>query len=215
MVDFSFMFRFRKLRCTLAHAALLCVLITGTTFLSAQTPAAPVAVDIRGPRGLVEIPVPEKPPIALWCGIGAGMLAVAAAWFLMRKFKRDKQRKSPLAIALGALNELAGTRESLAAEAFANRAAQTVRQYLSEQFGLAAPRRTTEEFLRDLAKNDRIPLVNESDHLRVFLKSCDLAKFAGSNLNMNQRDELLQAARSFVEATSKPPLEPKSEGGAS
>lgn len=214
MVDFGFTFRLRKLRRILAHAAVLCVFMAGTAVLSAQPPPAPVAEDIRGPRGLVEIPVPEKPPIALWSGVGAGLLAVAVAWFLMRKFKRDKQRKSPLVIALGALNELAGTRESLAAEAFANRAAQTVREYISEQFGLAAPRRTTEEFLRDLAKNDRTPLVSESDHLRVFLKSCDLAKFAGSNLNMSQRDDLLQAARGFIETTSTPVLKPKLEGGA-
>ncbi|MEO8614443.1 MAG: hypothetical protein ABI600_04830 [Luteolibacter sp.] len=188
--------------------------MAGTADLSAQAPATPVAEDIRGPRGPVEIPVPEKPPIALWSGIGAGLLAVAVAWFLIKRFERDKQRKSPLVVALGALNELAGTRESLAAEAFANRAAQTVRQYISEQFGLAAPRRTTEEFLRDLAKNDSSPLIAESDHLRVFLKSCDLAKFAGSNLNMNQRDDLLHAARGFIETTSAPVLKPNSEGGA-
>lgn len=214
MVDFVVIFRIQKLRCALAHVALLCVLMAGTAVLSAQAPTAPAAEDIRGPRGLIEIPVPEKPPIALWSGIGVGLLVVVVAWFLINKFKRDKQRKSPLAIALGALNELAGTRESLAAEAFANRAAQTVRQYISEQFGIAAPRRTTEEFLRDLAKNDNTPLVSESDHLRVFLKSCDLAKFAGSNLNMNQRDDLLQAARGFIETTSTPALRSNSEGGA-
>ena len=197
------MSQLRKLCGVIPHAAVFCCLIST---LSAQ---APEAEDIRGPRGLVEIPVPEKPPIALWSGIGAGLLAVAVVWFLMRKFSRAKKRKSPLSIAMSSLAELAGTREALPAEAFAIRAAQTVRQYVADQFGLAAPRRTTEEFLHDLAMNAGSPLASESDHLRVFLKSCDLAKFAGSNLSMSQRDDLLQAARGFIETTSAPVITPK------
>lgn len=199
------MFRFLNLRRALAHAAVFCCLVSS---LSAQAPATPEE-DIRGPRGLVEIPVPEKPPVALWWGIGGGLLAVAVVYLLMKKFEAVKKGKSPLSIAMSSLTELAGTREALPAEAFANRAAQTVRQYVAEQFGIAAPRRTTEEFLHDLAKNENVPLVGESDHLRVFLKSCDLAKFAGSNLNMSQRDELLQAARGFIETTSAPVITPK------
>jgi hypothetical protein len=35
------------------------------------------------------------------------------------------------------------------------------------------------------------------------LKSCDLAKFAGSHLTSAQRDELLEAARGFIHSTSK------------
>jgi hypothetical protein len=205
MSDFGFMFRFLNMRRAIVPAAVLCCLISA---LSAQSPAPPDE-DIRGPRGLVEIPVPEKPPIAFWSGVGAGLLAVAVVYALMRKMDRNKKRRSPLAIAMSSLGELAGTRDALPAEAFANRAAQTIRQYIAEQFGIAAPRRTTEEFLRDLAKSGNSPLAGESDHLRVFLKSCDLAKFAGSNLNMSQRDELLQAARGFIETTSAPVNTPK------
>ena len=108
---------------------------------------------------------------------------------------------SPPEVALASLAELEQTREIISAEAFANRAAQTVRQYIADRFGLAAPRRTTEEFLRDVEKST---LIGESDHLRAFLKSCDLAKFAGSNLDSAQRGELLQTARGFVNATAKP-----------
>ena len=203
MSGYRFISQLRKLRGVFTHAAVFCCFVST---LSAQ---APEAEDIRGPRGLVEIPVPEKPPIALWSGIGAGLLAVAIVWFLMKKFARDKKRKSPLSIAMTSLAELAGTREALAAETFANRAAQTVRQYVADQFGLAAPRRTTEEFLHDLAMRPGSPLAGEGDHLRVFLKSCDLAKFAGSKLSMSQRDDLLQAARGFIETTSAPVITPK------
>jgi hypothetical protein len=169
--------------------------------LLAQTPGA--EDDIRGPRELVEIPVPEKPPVALWVGIGGGLLVLVIAFLIWKKLSSRRMRKSPPEVAMGALSELAATRETLPAETFANRAAFTVRQFISDQFGLAAPKRTTEEFLHDLSAQSS-PIAGESDHLRVFLKACDLAKFAGSHLNAAQRDELLDAARSFIAATSKP-----------
>ncbi|MEO5913125.1 MAG: DUF4381 family protein [Luteolibacter sp.] len=168
--------------------------------LAAQNPAA--AEDIRGPKPLVEIPVPEKPHFEFWLGVGGGVLLVLVAWFIWRSYRGKQRRKSPPEIALASLAELEANRESLEAEAFANRAAQTVRQYIADRFGIAAPRRTTEEFLRDLAKDESQSLAGESDHLRVFLKSCDLAKFAGSNLDTQQRGELVQAARSFVTSTA-------------
>ena len=102
-----------------------------------------------------------------------------------------------------ALVELESDQEGIGAEAFAYLASKIVRQYIAGRFGLAAPRRTTEEFLRDLAKNEGSLLTAESDHLRVFLKSCDLAKFAGANLNAGQRDELVRAARAFINSTSQ------------
>ncbi len=168
--------------------------------LSAQAPAAPE--DIRGPKALVEIPVPEKPAYAWWAGIGGGVLLLALAAIVWKRRQSRQRLKSPPEVALSSLAELAASRETMAAEAFANRAAQTVRQYIADRFGLAAPRRTTEEFLHDLAKNEATPLIAESDHLRAFLKSCDLAKFAGSHLDVNQRDELLEAARGFINSTS-------------
>lgn len=203
-------FAFMKWRASISQALVPCFLLIGTAVLSAQTPATD---DIRGPRGYVEIPLPEKTPIALWSGIAAGLFAVIVVWYLMKKLDRKKKAKSPLSIALTSLAELAGTGEKLPAETFANNAARTIREYIASQFGIAAPRRTTEEFLDELAKNETSPIASQSDHLRGFLKSCDLAKFAGSNLNMNQREELLQAARGFVEKSSAPVTTAKPEGG--
>ena len=184
------------------HRAFLGLLVAALTCdLSAQDPAA--AEDIRGPKALVEIPVPEKPPVLLWSSVGGGVLLLALAAYFWKKRARNQRLKSPREIALASLAGLETSREAIAAEAFANRAAQTVRQYIAERFGLAAPRRTTEEFLRDLAKQESSPLVGEIDDLRAFLKSCDLAKFAGSHLTSAQRDELLEAARGFIHSTSK------------
>lgn len=166
--------------------------------------AQPAEEDIRGPKDLVEIPVPEPSPILFWACVAGGLVVIVIAVVLWKTRVRKQALKSPSQVALADLLELERTPNPLAAEAFANRAAQTVRQYIAVRFGLAAPRRTTEEFLRDLALAKDSPMVAESDHLKGFLKSCDLAKFAGSHLNSNQRDELIEAARRFIDATSKP-----------
>ena len=189
------MFRFHRSRCLL-----IAVLIGLSGQLSAQAPDP--GEDIRGPKPLVEIPVPKEPPYALWAGIGGGVLLLAVAAMLWRRHARKQRLKSPPEVALASLAALEASREAMAAEAFANRAAQTVRQYIAERFGLAAPRRTTEDFLRDLAREESSAIIGESDHLRAFLKSCDLAKFAGFNLNSDQRVALIDTARNFIRSTS-------------
>jgi hypothetical protein len=187
----------------LPHSILrLCIALGGVSFASAQ--GQTTEDDIRGPKPLVEIPEPEKFPVALWATIAGVVLLLAVAALLWRRYARKQRLKSPREIALASLVELESDRESMSAESFANRAAQTVRQYISDRFGLAAPRRTTEEFLRDLTADPASPLTDNSDHLRGFLKSCDLAKFAGREIDITQRAVLLQSARGFIEATTAP-----------
>jgi hypothetical protein len=183
------------------HVFRALLIVALTCNLSAQAPDA--AEDIRGPKALVEIPIPEKPPVLLWSFIGGGVILLALTAYLWKKRARKQQLKSPREVALASLTELEATREAIAAEAFANRAAQAVREYIAEHFRLVAPRLTTEEFLHAVAKDSSSPLSAESDHLRAFLKSCDLAKFAGVNLDFNQRIELIDTARSFVRSTSR------------
>lgn len=191
------MFPSRSISSPLFACCLLAVSAAG--HLSAQQPAP--EEDIRGPKPAVEIPVPKEPNYALLAGAGCGVLIGAVAAWLWKKRSRKLMRQSPREVALGSLAELESLRDALPAEAFAYQAAKTVRQYISDRFGLAAPRRTTEEFLRDIASGHS-ELGAESDHLRTFLKSCDLAKFAGSNLDEAQRHELVEAARGFIHSTS-------------
>lgn len=187
------------------HHWILCALWVAvcTVTLHAQAPAP--AEDIRGPKPLVEIPAPEKSPLPLYGSMAACVLLLALAAWLWKKRSPKPLVKAPREVALASLIELESTRDKIAAEAFANRAAQTVRQYIADHFHLTAPRLTTEEFLHALAKDSASPLHAESDHLRTFMKSCDLAKFAGLHLNENQRIELIDAARTFVRATSRVP----------
>jgi hypothetical protein len=165
--------------------------------------AADSTEDIRGAKHLVEIPQPQQLPIALWLSVAAGVLLVALViWLWLRKCRNRRQR-SPREVALDALAELEHGGEAMAAEPFANRAADVVRQYIAGRFGLAAPRRTTEEFFRELVATNQSPLlVGEGDSLRGFLKTCDLAKFAAASLDARQRGEMVSAARGFVAATS-------------
>lgn len=180
----------------------LSIALGGVFFATAQ--GQTTEDDIRGPKPLVEIPEPEKFSIALWATIAGAVMLLAIATLLWRRHARKQRLRSPREIALASLAELESGRESMTAESFANRAAQTVRQYISDRFGLAAPRRTTEEFLRDLTADAASPLTDKSDHLRGFLKSCDLAKFAGREIDITHRAELLEAARGFIEATAAP-----------
>jgi len=184
------------------RAPVFCVLLIAvlTCGLSAQPPEE----DIRGPKDLIEIPIPAKPPILFWSWVGGGLLVLTIVAVLWKTRVRKQYLKSPSQVALAALTALERSPSPLAAEAFAYQATQTVRQYIAARFGLAAPRRTTEEFLRDLAVAEDSPVNAESDHLKGFLKSCDLAKFAGSDLSSAQRDELIGAARRFIDATSTP-----------
>lgn len=160
--------------------------------------------DIRGPKPLVEIPEPERFPVAMWATIAGIVIFFAIAALLWRRHAGKQRLGSPREVALASLSELESGRAAMTAETFANQAAQTVRQYIFDRFGIAAPRRTTEEFLHDLTADPASPLNNESDHLRGFLKSCDLAKFAGREIDLTRRAELVQAARGFIEATATP-----------
>ena len=172
------------------RGTLLAVFLAACGSLPAQD-----AEDIRPPKAFVRIPEPEKTPVAWYVGIAGGIVLAIIAWWLWRRFQRKRAGKAPHEVALAALTAIETERGESSAEAFANRAAQTVREYIAARFGLAAPKRTTEEFLHDLEKS---PLVGEGDHLKAFLKSCDLAKFAGARLDAEKRGELIQAARSFV-----------------
>jgi hypothetical protein len=191
---------FPSSRFTKALGIPLAVLLAACGNLSAQE-----AEDIRPPKAFVRIPEPEKTPVAWYAGIVSAIVLGIIVWWLWRRFLRKRAGKTPHEIALAALTAIESQRDDCTAEAFANRAAQTVREYIAARFGLAAPKRTTEEFLRDLEKS---PLVGEGDHLKTFLKSCDLAKFAGARLDEEKRGELIQAARSFVRATANPGPKP-------
>lgn len=191
----------------LFHFLILGLLLSAGGHLCAQTPTPPEE-DIRGPKPLIEIPVPPPSHTGRWIAVGAAATALAAATWFAWHYLRRRRIPDPRVAALASLTELSTAPETIPADTFALRAGQALRTYIAARFRLAAPRLTTEEFLHQLGTEDDSPLNPHADALRAFLKCCDLAKFAAADLNAEQRAMLLEGAREFIRVTStaaKPP----------
>ncbi len=151
--------------------------------------------DIRGPKPLIEIPKPEQADYTLWFVLAGLLLLTILGWVLWRYFRAKQKPPTPSDIALSDLSSLGSQGESIPAAEFAERAALSVRRYISGAFGIAAPNRTTEEFFRELPATS---VRDDEGHLHAFLKSCDLAKFAAADLDSGRRAKLIESARNFV-----------------
>ena len=159
-----------------------------------------VADDIRGPKPLVVIPdVPEPTPWLVYLAVAVVVLLVGAllVWALTRKKKVVASAEEK---AVRELSDLEKNGADLEAGDFALAASGIVRTFIARKFGLAAPKRTTEEFLQELASGENESLRSRMEPLRGFLKACDMAKFAGTNLAGAERGDLVAKARTFVEA---------------
>jgi len=177
-------------------------------------PASSPAVedDIRGPRDAVDIPVPDAFSPTPWI-VGIAALAVAAALLIWRRKRRRRRRDpGPVDRALGALEELDRERNAVEAASLADRAADVVRRFIAEKFGIAAPQRTTEEFLHAISNDPASTPGAHSALLRGFLKSCDMAKFAGADFDAAERLELLANAFRFVREAASPAAGPAVQG---
>jgi hypothetical protein len=113
------------------------------------------------------------------------VLAMIAAWVVHRFLTKSRtilQYPPPLApheVAMNALRDLLakGWIESENSEPFYIELSAIVRSYLEDRFGLRAPERTTEEFIREAVTSRLL----SSDHQMLtseFLEQCDLVKFA-------------------------------------
>lgn len=152
--------------------------------------------DIRPEKDLVEIPVP--PNVFAWV-IGTVILLgvlVLAWWFLKRK------RPVELVPAADrALRQLDGAERHLEGESpepLAIEVTSVVRHYIEERFSLAAPRQTTEEFLRALRATSSDEIGRYRDELNGFLQACDRIKFGRGNLEIEDRRAILESARKLI-----------------
>ena len=74
------------------------------------------------------------------------------------------------------------------------------RWYLEERFEFRAPERTTEEFLYELQRTDRLTR-EQKESLSQFLASCDLVKFAKYEPGETELRDLHSSALRLVEET--------------
>jgi hypothetical protein len=175
------------------------------THALAQNPgqAAPEE-DIRGPRAPIEIPAParlsttKKVLIATPVAATAGLLL----WYFMFRRGHPLLTVSPVDQAREALRGIDRQRESLPAGDLAEQTANVVRRFIAGNFGIAAPQRTTEEFLQSLTTTHHSPLQPHAVLLQEFLTTCDKAKFAGAEFDPVERFALLDNANRFVQAAA-------------
>jgi hypothetical protein len=177
-----------------------------TAALAAALPAAAAVAeaaedirDIRGPKFLV-------PPWLLPALIAGAVLLAFGAWGLWRRLRRRRQPRVllPFEIALRRLEEMRALMQPDDAREFSIAVSDVVRRYIEERFSVTATHRTTEEFLHDLLESSHAPLARHRALLSEFLQACDLVKFAGMSLTLQNMESLHHSARAFVLETAKP-----------
>jgi hypothetical protein len=178
-------------RCA-AAVALICMLI------GAGIHAAPVAEDIRDIRG----PIYILPRWVLPALIGGAALVALGLYGLWRRRRHRAARiLLPYEIALQRLEDISALMQPTRAREFSIAASDIVRLYIEQRFSATATRRTTEEFLRDLLGSAEAALARHQGLLGEFLHQCDVVKFAGQSLTLQNMESLRQSARAFVLAT--------------
>ena len=150
----------------------------------------------------------------VWVGLLAGLILLAGtAWYFIRRKKSGRLSfaPSPHHVALRALNELGKKLSEDHQLEFVVEVSQIARVYIQARFGLRAPHRSTEEFLRELHVGEPL-LQDHQELLGDFLTRCDLVKFAQRHVVLEQMNGLLDNARRFVESTA-PVAQPQPSTG--
>ncbi|HEX5053590.1 MAG TPA: DUF4381 family protein [Planctomycetota bacterium] len=153
-------------------------------------------------------PFPAPSRLGWWLAGGALLVALATA-VLFAWRRRQRLRPHPEAVAVPAhvraLRALARLRSAprttpAQVEGFYVEVSQVLRVYLEERFGLRAPERTTEEFLRELESGDQLAREHRRE-LERFLSQCDLVKFAAVVPGEAEHTATFGLAEAFVEST--------------
>lgn len=191
----------------------------------ASSPAATVAVrsalapdadddGIEAPGDLFPTPAAAWP----WL-LAAAVVAAAGAglWFARRRAQSPAFVAVAVPAHVRALRELerlrARPRTTVAEiDAYYVGVSAALRGYLEERFGLRAPERTTEEFLRELEAGDALASAHRRE-LEAFLSQCDLVKFAAVVPGEREHEVAWRLAVAFVEAT-RADAQPAPAGGA-
>jgi hypothetical protein len=155
--------------------------------------------DIRGPKYMF-------PPWLLPAVIAGAVLLALGGWGLWRRLRRRRQPRVllPFEVALQRLEEMRALMQPEDAREFSIAVSDVVRRYIEERFSVTATHRTTEEFLHDLLESSHAPLARHRALLSEFLQACDLVKFAGMSLTLQNMESLHHSARAFVLETAKP-----------
>jgi hypothetical protein len=167
--------------------------------------------DYRDIRTALEVPVGMSAAGWIVASIAAAVLVAGAggllAWRARRRGAEATVPEPPAHVwalrMLAALeaDDLIGRGD---AEAFYTRLSGIVREYIERRFGIMAPERTTEEFLREARRSASLEDRHKS-LLAEFLRAADLVKFARHVPTTDECRAAFDAARGFVEQTAPSP----------
>jgi hypothetical protein len=167
-------------------------------------PEQAAELDIRGLAGPVELPSPSR----WWlpAGAAAALLAAAAAVVVRKVAGAGKAAPVPRIpaheLAFRQLEELLAEDPLARGEVklFYTRVSDILRHYIENRFGLHAPERTTEEFLRELRTGNALG-AGHSTLLERFLEHCDLVKFAEHQPDTSDIQRTFDACKQFITET--------------
>ena len=154
--------------------------------------------DIRGP-----VPLPPE-LLWLWIAVGAAVGGVLAMLIWNRWFRHAVR---PPSVPFVPAHQLAKHRLADALsllsqpKPFCIAVSDALRLYLEARFEFRAPDRTTEEFLVELHRSDRLN-TSQKEFLTDFLTRCDLVKFAKHEPSEAELRSLHSAALNLVEETA-------------
>lgn len=166
----------------------------------AASPASAPAEDIRDIRG----PRPSALPLP-WPVLAAAAVALAAAGYGLSRWRRRRPIVlvlKPHEVALQRLTALRAQMPALGTTGFAVAASDIIRSYIEVRFGVTVTRRTTDEFLADLAASKDSALNQHAPLLNEFLRRCDYAKFAGASGALESVEGMYQGAETFLTQTA-------------
>ena len=165
-----------------------------------QTVSLANAQDIRDIAPPVEIP---DPLAWLWWGLAALTLLVMAL-FLRRWLRKRAAQPPSIPVVPAHVRAKQKLQDALGLisqpKPFVIAVSDAARWYLEERFNFRAPERTTEEFLNDLQRTDRLTR-DQKDSLGEFLTNCDLVKFAKYEPGEAELRDLHSSAVRLVEET--------------
>lgn len=171
-----------------------------------QTTSITNATDIRDIAPPLDIPSGYE-----WLWWALATLAIMVVTIVLWRWLRKRAAQVPIVPVIPAhLRAKQKLQEALALIAqpkpFVVVVSDTLRLYLEERFNFRAPERTTEEFLNDLQRTDRL-IRDQKDSLGQFLTNCDLVKFAKYEPGEPELRDLHASAVRLIEETEPPTSE--------
>lgn len=163
--------------------------------LQAQAPQMPELRDIAPP-----VDVFPYPAWMVALGILIGLLLLGlVVWCVKRFWPRSPSLPppTPRELALQQLQQLATRLDGMLPYDFSILVSDVLRSYLMQQYGLAATRQTSPEFLASVADNACFSVM-QKELLALFLGRCDEVKFARVDASAGDSARLLEQATSFV-----------------